>query len=322
MSIDSFKNTTSLSDSTPQEVVRDNVIAYIDWAFLKAGAYINVEVNSSGAYGGSKNTLKRSSDPRYTAGTVYETYHKNLVWESGIGFSPEPIPISGVYVNNTFTTTGFYIDHPNGKVVFNSPLGVNSGVKMNYSHKYINVVRGEDIPFLREGHTRSFRIDESAYVSGSGMYSKISQTRIELPCIAVETVKNIDNTPYQLGGGMYSNFDIVLHVISEDAGIADRIGNILANNKDKTLLLFDTNYVKNNGLYPLNYKGSIVSNAKTYPQMIAWSGDGGCRTSSNIDNSKAYIVDTNTQGTTDIGAKLYHNPVRWRMQAILPASLS
>lgn len=321
MSISSFKNVNNLSDTSPQEVVRENVISFIDWSFLKIGSYLNISIPTSGNYGGTAHTLKRVSDPRYTIGKVWEGYHKNWVWESGIGYTPEPVRISGIYINNSFTTTGFSIDYPNGRVILDSALPANSGVSVNYSHKYINVVRAEDVPFLREGHTRSFRIDETSYTSGSGIWNTVTQKRIELPCIAVETVKNLNNHPYQLGGGMYAEGDIILHVLTEDCGIADRIAGILVNQKDKTLLLFDSNYVKNNSYYPLDYKGSLVAGAKTYPQMIAWSGDGGYRTSSNIDQSKAYIIDTKGQGTYEVAQRLYHHPVRWGMQTILPASL-
>lgn len=317
----SFKNVNSLSDSSPQEVVRDNVISFVDWSFLSIGSYLNINIPTSGNYGGTTSSLRRVNDPRYTTGTVWEGYHKNWVWESGTGFSPEPIAISGIYINNRLTTTGFYIDYPNGRVILNTALPATSGVALNYSHKYINVVRAEDVPFLREGHTRSFRIDETSYVSNSGIWNTFTQKRIELPCIAIETVKNMQNRPYQLGGGLYAEGDIILHVITEDCGFSDRIASILVNQKDKTLLLFDSNFIKNNSYYPLDYKGSIASNAKTYPQMIAWSGDGGYRTSSNIEWSKAYIIETKGQGTYEIAQGLYHHPVRWQIQTILPASL-
>jgi len=316
----SFKNVHSLSDSAAQEIVRDNIVAFVDWSFLTIGSYLNINIPTSGNYGGNVSALRRVNDPRYTTGVVWEGYHKNWVWESGVGFDPEPIAISGIYINNRFTTTGFYIDYPNGRVILNNPLPANSGVSLNYSHKYINVIRSEDVPFLREGHTNSFRIDDSAYVSNSGIWNNITQKRIELPCIAIETVKNLYNRPYQLGGGFYSEGDVILHVITEDCGFADRIGNILVNQKDKVLLLFDSNYIKNNSYYPLDYRGSIAQNAKTYPQMIAWSGDGGYRTSSNIIEYKAYIIETRGQGTSEISQGLYHHPVRWQIQSILPTS--
>jgi hypothetical protein len=313
----SFKNVTFLGQSSPQEIVRDNVIAFVDWSLLTIGAYINVNIPSSGHYGGDTHVLRSVADPRFTSGRVKEMYHKNLVWESGTGYTPEPIPISGVYVNGVLTTSGFYIDYPNGRVVFDNPIPANSSIQAAYSHKYVSVVRAEDVPFFREGVTRSFRIDSSNYSTNSGIYSELTQKRIELPCIAIETVKNITSEPYELGGTKKSFGNIILHVIGEDCKITERLCFILSNQKYTTLQLFDSNYIKSNSLEPLDYLGSLNDGAKTYPQMIAWSGDGGYRTSY---NKKVYIADASSVGTEEIAPKLYHAPVRWKFEAILPAN--
>jgi hypothetical protein len=323
MSIDGFRGIHNLSDVIPSQSIEENVIAFTDWAFLKIGSYVNVNYPTSGNYGGNQHRLKPVNDPRYTNGRVWEGAHTNWVWESGTTYSPDPIQISGIFINNVFRpiNNGYYIDYPNGRVIFDSPMPARSGVHLEYSYKYINVLPGDEFPDLLKAVTKSARIDGTSYSSNSGVYSLLSDQRVELPAIVIDSAKKGTYKGYQLGGGLTYTVRVVAHVISEDESMTNKLAGIIGGGlKDKTLLMYDPQLVQTQDGYPLDYRGAKTNNAKTYPQMIAYSGDGGYRTNRNIMNSKLFIKDTEEQGCYPISNNVYHHPVTLTIEVILPQS--
>ena len=106
----------------------DNFLSFYDWGFLDAGQFYNIHIPQSGIYGGDRHKLRVASTPNYASGKVWEGYRQNWVWESGIdGTTEQPTTISGVFVDDTFYATGnttkpFYVDYPNGRVVFDNAL--------------------------------------------------------------------------------------------------------------------------------------------------------------------------------------------------------
>jgi len=169
MGTTNFRGNFSIGDVSITEAIEDNLISYIDWCFLQMGAFFNVEIPSSGAYGGNLNTLRPVDDPRYTDGQIWESYRQNWVWESGLQTSTQPINISGVFINNTFLPrgSGYSIDYKHGQLIFDTPRSITSNVKLAYSHKWINVVGASEVPWFRTGQTRSFRVDDSNFSVGS-----------------------------------------------------------------------------------------------------------------------------------------------------------
>jgi len=165
---------SNVQDSTLSNILLDNFIALYDWGFLDRGQFYNIEIPESGIYGGDKHKLRLAEDPNYLDGQVWEGYRQNWVWESGISATTEqPISISGVFVDNTFYATGnvtkpFYIDYPNGRVVFDTAITSTSTVQLEYSHKWVQVVPAQGVPWFRQIQQRSFRNEEDFQVSSSG----------------------------------------------------------------------------------------------------------------------------------------------------------
>ena len=93
-------------------------------------------------------------DSRFSSGQAWEGFRKNWIWQSGVTYSPNPLVgdddsnpgVSGVYVNDSYysaSTVGayaHYIDHFNGRVVFDSPIPTGSKVQAEFSYKWVNVV--------------------------------------------------------------------------------------------------------------------------------------------------------------------------------------
>lgn len=318
MSATSFKGYNDIGEFSFNETLEANVRNFIDWGLLGLGAFHNIHIPTSGAYGGNAHLLRRVSDPRYTDGRVWEGFRKNWCWESGIGYSSDPIQVSGLFIGNTFypKNSGYFIDYPNGRVIFDTPLPASSSVKIEFSAKWVQVESFDSLPFFRTGQQRSFRIDSSYYTSGSGDWSILSDKRYQFPVIGVEAVTDKDYEGYQLGGGQKSENKVLIHVIGEDKPAVSRLANIMADQGDKTIYLYDLNRMASNNAFPLDYRGSMSANPKTYPLLIAPTGDGGFRYTSRVQNGTIFIHDTSEQGPEKLG-ELYHAVVEWNVEAIL-----
>lgn len=267
-----FKGITGYSEYTFTQQLENNLLSYINWNFLQIGAFYNT-VNQSGAYGGNFSTLRPATTRHYQLGKIWEGPKNDWVWESGIDYSTQPINISGVYVNNVFypsTGTGQYahtINYPMGQVVFADAISPTSVVKLNYSYRHIHVEVGDSLWF-KELKYRSFRPDDSHYTqSGSGDWEILSQNRISLPCLIIESVPSRDMKPLQIGGGQKVYQDVLFHIYAENKYDRDKILDIITFQNESTINGFDLNEIKASGDFPLNISGSKVNNPKMYPQL-------------------------------------------------------
>lgn len=271
-----FKGVTDIGDKQLSEMITDNLIFFLDWGFLNIGAYFNITIPTSGQYGGEKSRLKLVKDPRFTTGTVWESFSKNFVWETNLETSAQPIGISGVYVNGTFqaANSGNYIDYNNGRVIFSSAIPTNSVVTLNYSYKFVDINDGHDIPWISKPTYNFSRLDNAEYGQfGSGDFSEIADRRIQLPTVAVEVNPIAKTTGHSLGTGYrYAKNNVSFHILSDNDGTCKKIADILADQKDKTIFMFDSNKIADSGVYPLDSRGMKRSQAINYPQMVAETG--------------------------------------------------
>ena len=314
-----FKGYSNIGEPSVTEAIEDNLIAYINWGFLQLGAFFNITIPASGAYGGDRHQLVAISDPRYTDGQVWEAYRKNWVWESGItSASEQPIAISGIFVDSSFLPkgSGYHVNYENGQVVFDTPISTTSTVQLEYSHKWIDVSDAANIPWFRKGQTRSFRADDPAFIANSGTWSDLAENRLQLPVVAVEAVGK-DYEGYQLGGHQYARSDVVLHIIAEDPRTAKRLASVLAEQSESTIYMYDPGRLADQGRFPLDYRGEIASGAVCYPDLIAVTGDGGFRYTSKVQNGKLVIYESTEQETDRLHENVYHSKVRWSTEVIL-----
>ena len=83
--------------------LESNLKSYLDWGLLGIGGWFNVEIPTSGAWGGTFDQLRLVDDPSYSAGQIWESARKDWVWETGVPYTGgSPIQITGVSVNGTF----------------------------------------------------------------------------------------------------------------------------------------------------------------------------------------------------------------------------
>jgi hypothetical protein len=293
-------------DSTLSTIILDNFISFYDWGFLDKGGYNNINIPNSGMYGGSKAELRPAKDPNYADGRVWQGFRENWVWETGINRATEPNQISGVYVNNTFlpytynsasgyytgpSATGYRIDFIDGRVVFNTPIASTATVKLNYSYKWVKVDRSEGVGFFRQIQSNDFRIDNN-FLTGSGEWVQLGQTRIQLPAIFVEVVPNRTYQPYQLGGGQWANTDVLFYAMSNREADCSNLLNIISYQNDRYLKLFNTNKVSRSGAYPMTFVGDLVDKKYNYPYLVENYTYGNLRVfDSKINNITQISVD-------------------------------
>lgn len=312
---DQLKGFQDLTKYSYSEILEQNLTMFFDWGLLNKGGYTNVEIPTSGAYGGDFSRLRLFDDKRYTKGRVWEAARKNWVWETGLEYG-SPIEISGVFVNNTFfPASGLTIDYPNGQIIFPTAIAQNSVVRVAHSYKWVNIVPAEQVPWLRKVQQNSYRVDNTNYLRGSGDYIMGGQSVLQLPLIAIE-IADEDYQGYQIGGGQYANIRVKLHIIGEDK-VVNRLGHIIASQKDKTIFCFDSNRMAEENVYPLTQKGDINPNGMVYKDLVRYSGDGGYRLTNGLHSGKITFTDTLAPPAQNLNENIYQKTVTLNTQAVL-----
>jgi hypothetical protein len=273
-----LKGFSSFSSSTPINDIQENIISFFDYGLVEKSGFVNVSRSNSGVYGGLDYRLRPVEDPRYSDGQVWQAVKGNWVWESGNGATTSNNPaypgVSGIYVNSTFyprSTTGqyaHYVDHRNGRVVFNSAISTTASVECNYSYKYVNVVKCNGLQWFLNLQKYSDRSDRTNFISQSGEYDFLAENRIQMPVIGIEMTNGSNLSPYQLGGGQYIKLNIMAHCIAEDGYIRDKLVDIIVMQKEKSFYMYDLDSIANNEAFPLDYRGVPVSGALRYPDLV------------------------------------------------------
>jgi|TARA_R100001463_G_scaffold37658_17_gene81037 hypothetical protein len=314
-----LKRVENTQDATLSNLLLENFIMFFDWGLVDLGGFYSVQIPETGLYGGDKHKLRAVKDPNYNDGQVWEGFRSNWVWETGVQNPEQPIQISGVFIGGTFRATGniqqpFHINYPDGRVVLDTAISTTSEVKLEYSHKWVNVIPAEGVPWFRQIQQGASRLDNSTFTQfGSGDWAQLGQTRVQLPAIAVETIPNKSFNGYQLGGGQFVNSDMLFYVIAETHWECNNLIDQISFQNDRAIWMFDTNKIALSGVYPLNYRGELNENALPsglYPQLVD-EAPNASDTSYNFRYRKCYIGDTRATQITEIAPNLYMGTVRF-----------
>lgn len=272
-----LKGFTSFESSTPSNDIQENVVAFLDYGLIEKSGYVNINIPSTGVFGGLDHRLRLVDDPRYSSGQVWQAVRGNWVWESGVGAltstNPSAPGVSGIYIGSTFyppTTVGqyaYHIDHRNGRVVFDTAIATTSVVTCAYSYKYVNVDKCGGLQWFKQIQQDSERSD-SNFTSGSGYYDILAENRLQLPAIGIEMSNGSNMRGYQLGGGQYITLNVMTHCVAEDSYIRDKLVDIVLMQKEKSFYMFDLDALSNAEAFPLDYRGVPVSGALRYPELV------------------------------------------------------
>lgn len=285
----SLKSVSNISDILLSKSLELNLSAHFQWGLLGIGGFFNINVPTSGAYGGDQSRLRLvTEDSNYTSGRVWEGFRSDWVWETGVEYPYQPIHVSGVWVNSVFyptvSTTGAYahhVEYPAGRVVFNSAIATNSTVQASYSFRYVHFTHGS-VPWWRQVQTRSLRNDDAHFLTqGSGAWSLLSQNRIQLPAVIVDAAPNCRTSAvgYELGSMVaIRSQDVMFHILAEEPDTAKNLHDLIISQNEKSIFLFDVNQVYASGALPLDSNGTPVSGVmKMYPDLVKENADGGFR---------------------------------------------
>ncbi len=273
-----LKGFSNLGDSTLTNHIRENFISFFDYGLLEKNNFQNVTIPTTGYYGGSDHILRPVDDPRYEYGQVWEGVRSNWVWQSGLGAltsnnNAQP-GVSGVYVDDTFypaTGVGTYahhVNHPLGRVVFDSAIDTTKEVTCEYSYKYINVTKSDGLNWFKEINKRSERSNDPNFINNSGDYAILADNRYQLPAIGIEVASSRKMKPYQLGGGQSVFTEFLFHCVAEDGYTRDTLIDIVSLQHLKNLKAFDLNKIAESGTFPLDYRGVPASGAMAYPELL------------------------------------------------------
>ena len=280
----SLKGISTFGDATITTHVRENLISFFDNGLIEKSGFINVEVPTTGYYDGLEHRLRPVSDPRYNNGQVWEGFRSNWVWQSGNGAltsTDSSYPgVSGVYINDTFyaTSTGgdyaHHINHPLGRVIFDTAISTDSKVECSYSYKYVNVTKVDGLEWFKQIQQNSERADNTNFINNSGEWGVLGDNRFQLPAIGVELVNSRRMIGYQLGGGQTIFTDFLFHCVAEDAYTRDHLMDIVTLQNDKVIRAYDLNNISSNNVFPLDYRGVPISGAFSYETLISdYEGD-------------------------------------------------
>jgi hypothetical protein len=305
MPVSYFKGLGEYKDQSKLEVLKTSFILWSDWCFVNAGAYFNINIPTSGTYGGDFSTLRYVDDGRYT-GQVWQAPRSNMVWESGTS-QGTPIQISGVYIDGVLTTTGYSVNYPLGQVVLDTPVSTGSNVQLEYSFKHIKVADANYGPLFRQGQFDSFRVDQFDQAQ-SGDWSQFSDTRLQFPLVSVDIGNNRTHDGYELGNStLNTKTDIICHVLAENPADCDRISEIFGLQKDSKIYLVDINQMAADQVTILDYAGDKTNTTQTYPELVA---------ADNYQWLACYFTESHIQGIESLG-DVYKRTVRLTCEILI-----
>lgn len=271
MSLKSF----NLKESSYDKVLSKSSELWLDSNFFQDGAYIT----TSGA-------LSEVEHPKYSAGQVFGSKRKNWVWQSGT----INVEVGGV------PTTPDKILYGDGLVVFDNP--VSSGVYCEYSYKHIHVY---DVKENKRGSNNGFDVYDGTFRERS----------LQLPAIGIE-IGSHRSDPTQLGSYSRNNKTTILfNVYHAYPDTLDKICNIIYNQVDTYISLFDFENAYRSGAYPLDFDSSLINSSGTYEYLTENFKYEKAR------KSNAYIYDSEIETPQRLDNHLWFNTVRLEVEAEL-----
>lgn len=310
-----FQHVCQVGNTLLNSELESNLKSFLDWGFLGIGGWFDVTIPTSGAWGGTFDQLRVVDDPSYTLGQVWETPRKDWVWETGVAYTGgNPINISGVYIDSALKATGdatyaHHYNYPLGRVVFNTPVSTASTVQIEHSYRNVQTYIADQAPWWDELQYNSMRVDDSTFSQiSSGNWSILANHRVQMPAVVIETVPRRTFQPYELGGT--SNFvtqDVLFHIVAESRWWRNQIVDILSIQKDKTLMLYDSDKLATNEAFPLDYRGMVVDASKNYSGIV---------NNTDYQYTTARITDVSVTEMESYNSRLYEGTVRASFEVI------
>lgn len=265
-----LKGIKDTDSSSLLELLEENLVEFFNYGLLEAGGYTDVNMGDSN----NDANLLPIHMPGQPDGRIWQANYRNWVWEFGLESERQPIAISGVYVDGAFHSSNatdtfkHFVNYPEGRVVFDSPISTSSVVQAEYSYRWVNFY-DQDVPWFRDVIFDSYRFEIGEDANPSGMIGLLQNNSVQLPAVIIETVPNRRMVPRQLGDGSQIIYqDFLFHILAESSEDRSFLIDTVTLQKDKTFYLFDTNARVAANAFALDWHGSLLPNAKTYPMLV------------------------------------------------------
>lgn len=291
---------TNVHDPGPTEAIEFSLTEWVREGLLEGGAFVNV---SSGA-------LLETPRPGVTARTVYQSPRGDLVWESGVAYSPAPTRPSGVYVDGIFRPFGSGVtpDYLAGSVTFSSGLPAGSAVRMNYAHRSVRVYNPRHAPWYYQLQLDSY--DQTQ--AGSGVWAADGRNRLQLPAVVVSCRPRAGNfAPHELGSLQREHRqEVILEVVAERAADRDRLHDALVGQWQRRVDGIDLKNLRRDGREPLTPAGEVnPSGLGSHAAMAArypWT--------------QIRVAASDSHPVGDDRPRLFRCAVRWTVELDLPTA--
>ena len=310
-----FNTYTNIGQKSTLSLVEDNIKGFLDNGFLCIGGFVNANIPATGT--DPLTSLRPVDYPPYKKNTVWESNRKDWVYESNLPYATQPIPVSGIYFNNTYlinfrevqlaeplSNNSYRVNYPLGQIIFDNPQPSNSAIKLNYSYRYIQIYKSNENMWWKELQNVAYNPQKTRVPDAD--YKIFSDHRVQLPAIVIEIIPRMYQTPYQLGS--VENIitqDILLHIFTNTPQQRTQITDILIAQKDKDSFFYDIHKVVKENKYALSLNGSKNIFGLSYPQIMA--------NSSYLKNA-FYIENAITTEYNQLSSSLYNSVVRWTLK--------
>jgi hypothetical protein len=244
-----------------------NLKMYYDLALLRIGGWTDVTIPTVGGYGGDYSVLTMVQDPNYIDGQVWQAPRKDFVWEQTIDYvntNGDIVNPSGVgtpQINGADATLAYHVNYPQGQIIFDMAIPANSSVALSYAYRYIQIYRADNATWWKEMQFKSHRVDSDQLSSYELDWSILSEHRVQLPAIVIESIPNGTSASWELGStSKIASRDIAFHIYTESTSDCRQLMDILSLQNERTIPLFDTVTIAENDAFPLDYRGELLAN--------------------------------------------------------------
>ena len=265
----------NIGDTLLISETENNLKHFFEYGMLEVYGWNDVTYDFTDTPGARLDVLKPVVDENYDDGQVWMAPRKDFVYEQGLDTTSQPIVIDEVLVNGSTITTGFNIDYPGGRVIFDSPVSTTSTVQLEYSYRFVQIKVAENVPWWRELQFGSFDATNVHWSQLSDPYEGDwaigHQHRTQMPLIIVEGTTSGAARPYEVGNNsMIIRQDITYSVFAESRKDRNNLLDACRYQNDRSIWMFDSQELIRDEIYPLDGNGFLL-NDTTYPDWV----DGG-----------------------------------------------
>jgi hypothetical protein len=244
-------------------------------SFLQIGAWTDITKDMPNQYLQDASALRAATCVTgYSDGQVWEGFRKDWVYETDINYvdldGSGHAPLDpAVYVNGGVVPSGYSVDYPNGRVIFDNPVSLSSTVQGEYSFKNVQTYIGDDVPWWRELQFLSWDVDAEFFQqSECGDWIVGGHHRVQMPAVIISSIPGGSLRPWGLGTGCtFREQSLNIHILAETKHDRDKLLDIILMQLNNCHGMFDYDEVNISGDFPLDCNGFLVGD-KSYYELL------------------------------------------------------